>query len=77
MEVTAVPAQVIRDQLLALVHDKDALDIELDPAAAHVAVVEVKGRLGGNEQQGLFLNIMKSADMHKYQQNNLSNKKAA
>ncbi len=44
------PAQVRRHQAFGLVHDEDALDVELD-ARLVVAVPEVHRRLGRDEQQ--------------------------
>ena len=43
-------AQVLRHQLLGVVHDEDAAHVELDAVAA-VAVVEVERRVGGHIQQ--------------------------
>ena len=44
-------AQVLRQQLLGIVHDEDALDVELD-AALVVGLVEIERSLGGNVEEG-------------------------
>ena len=44
-------SQVLREQLLGVIHDEDALDVELD-AALVVRLVEVHGGLGRNVEEG-------------------------
>ena len=47
-------AQILRQQLLGVVHDEDALDIELD-AALVFGLVEIERSLGGNvEERGVL-----------------------
>jgi hypothetical protein len=44
-------AQVLREQVLGVVHDEDALDVELD-AAFVVGLVEIERSLGRNVEEG-------------------------
>jgi hypothetical protein len=44
-------AQPFGQELAALVHDEDAADVELDTIVAALAVVEVVGRAGGDEEE--------------------------
>ena len=44
-------AQVRRQQLLPVVHDEDALDVEREAAVAALAVVQVEGRLRRDVEQ--------------------------
>ena len=54
---TSHKAQVFRHELLAFIHDEDALHIKLNASVSHVPAIEVKRRLRGNKQQGLCFKI--------------------
>lgn len=49
--------EVLGNEVLAVVHDEDAADVELDVVALLLGLEEVKRRTLGDEQDGLELEL--------------------
>jgi len=50
-------AQVLWDQLLAVVHDEDASDVQLDVVALLLVLKQVKGRTTGHKEESTELQL--------------------
>ena len=49
--------QVLRDELLAVVHDEDSAHVELDVVLLLLVLKEVKGGTTGHEEEGTELQL--------------------